>query len=344
MADLVVPRRSAVARFLPLHSPRDAAGATRRVGVEAEFTGIGARAAARALQAGLGGAAVEQDPHAFLVRGSSLGDLAVELDVRYAHPQAHGPELPLRLGPRAAAWLGSALEGVVPRELITRPLAVDALAGVDRAVDILRRAGAKGRGATWFGSLGLHFNVDPARLDALGLVAVLRAFLLLEPWLRRAIAPGRDSRPAAFLPGQYPQAYVRRVAAPGYRPDLPAFVADYLDANPSRDRALDLLPVLLHLDRAQVRARLPHEKIGGRPVLHYRLPRAHVGEPGWGIAPDWNRWVAVERLAADPDWLDALGREYLGFTGTEEGWARLARSAAGEHAPNPVGDPAPGKR
>jgi Putative amidoligase enzyme len=327
MADLALPRRPVDARFLPLPSPRDAAGATRRVGVEAEFTGIGARAAARALQAGLGGAVVEQDPHAFLVRGTGLGDLAVELDVRYAHPQAHGPELPLRLGPRAAAWLGSALGGVVPRELITGPMAVDALGGVDRAVDLLRRAGAKGRGATWFGSLGLHFNVDPAQLDAPTLVAALRAFLLLEPWLRRAIAPGRGRRPAAFLPGQYPQAYVRRVAAPSYRPDLPAFVADYLDANPTRDRALDLLPILLHLDGARVRAKLPHAKIGGRPVLHYRLPRAHVGEPGWGIAPDWNRWVAVEHLAADPDRLDALGQEYLGFEGTEESWAEVARSA-----------------
>jgi hypothetical protein len=328
MADLAFRRHPADARFLPLPSPRNAAGATRRVGVEAEFTGIGARAAARALQAGLGGAVVEQDPHAFLVRGTSLGDLAVELDVRYAHPRAHGRELPLRLGPRAAAWLGSALHGVVPRELITAPMPVDALPGVDRAVDLLRRAGAKGRGATWSGSLGLHFNVDPARLDAPTLVAVLRAFLLLEPWLRRATAPpGRGGRPAAFLPGRYPEAYVRRVAAPGYGPDLPAFAADYLDANPSRDRALDLLPILLHLDGARVRARLPHEKIGGRPVLHYRLPRAHVGEPGWGIATDWNRWVAVERLAADPNRLDALGREYLGFGGTEESWAEVARSA-----------------
>jgi hypothetical protein len=328
MAGLAFPRRPADVRFLPLPSPRDAAGATRRVGVEAEFTGIGARAAARALQAGLGGTVAEQDPHAFLVRGTEMGDLAVELDVRYAHPRAHGPELPLRLGPRAAAWLGSALGGVVPRELITGPLAVDALAGADRAVDLLRRAGAKGRGATWFGSLGLHFNVDPVRLDAPALVAVLRAFLLLEPWLRRAIAPGRGRRPAAFLPGQYPEAYVRRVVAPGYRPDLPAFAADYLDANPTRDRALDLLPILLHLDGARVRAKLPHEKIGDRPVLHHRLPRAHVGEPGWGIAPDWNRWVAVERLASDADRLDGLGREYLDFEGTDEAWAWLARSVA----------------
>ena len=41
-----------------------------------------------------------------------------------------------------AAWLGSALQGVVPRELITAPLPADRLAGVDRAVAVLRAAGA----------------------------------------------------------------------------------------------------------------------------------------------------------------------------------------------------------
>ena len=48
-----------------------------------------------------------------------------------------------------------------------------------------------------------------------------------------------------------------------------------------------------------MRAKLPYEKIAARPVFHYRLPQAHSGAAGWSIAPDWNRWVAVERLAAD---------------------------------------------
>jgi hypothetical protein len=34
-------------------------------------------------------------------------------------------------------------------------------------------------------------------------------------------------------------------------------------------------------------------------VLHYRLPQAHVGEPGWSIMPDWNRWLRVESRASD---------------------------------------------
>jgi hypothetical protein len=320
------PRRPAVA-FDPLPS-RQYASTARQIGIEVEFTGLSARAAAQALSAGLGGTVAEEDPHAFLVRATRLGDLTVELDVRYAHPQrAYGKTLPLRLGPRTAAWLGSALSSIVPRELITAPLALDRLPGVDQAVDVLRRAGATGHGTTRFGSLGLHFNIDPPDLGTGTLTATLKAFLLLEPWLRHETSRAEPHRPS-FLPPPYPTDYVRRVVAPDYQPDLATFAEDYLTANPTRDRGLDLLPILLHLDEGQVRARLPREKIGARPVLHYRLPQAHVGEPGWSIAPDWNRWAAVEHLAEDRNGLVALGWAYQGFAGTEETWVQRARSIA----------------
>ena len=52
-------------------------------------------------------------------------------------------------------------------------------------IDVLRRAGATGRGTTLFASLGLHFNVETPALDAQTITAVLKAFALLEPWLRR---------------------------------------------------------------------------------------------------------------------------------------------------------------
>jgi hypothetical protein len=206
--------------------------AVRRVGVEVEFMGLSARAAAQALSAGLGGTVAEEDPHAFLVRATRLGDLTVELDVRYAHPQrAYGRTLPLRLGSRTAAWLGSALSGIVPRELITAPMMPDRLPGVDQAIDVLRRAGATGHGTTRFGSLGLHFNIDPPDLGAETLTATLKAFLLLEPWLRHETSRAEPPRPS-FLPAPYPADYVRRVMAPDYQPDLATFAADYLTANP----------------------------------------------------------------------------------------------------------------
>ncbi len=118
-----------------------------------------------------------------------------------------------------------------------------------------------------------------------------------DPDLRRAVAQGW--RQTAVLPPDYPPAYRRRVLDDRYWPDLDTFVADYLAANPTRKRALDLLPVLSVLLPDRVRRALPHEKIGPRPVLHYRLPQAHVGDPEWSIMPSWHEWLRVEALAEE---------------------------------------------
>jgi hypothetical protein len=287
-----------------------AEGAVRRVGVEIEFLGPGARAAAHALAQGLGGAVEAEDPHAFRLRGTRLGDMAVELDLRYVHRTRH-PGLGVPMSPRVAAWLGVAVSPFVPRELITTPMPISRLPGMDEVVAILRAAGARGRGAVLLDSLGLHFNVEPPRLDAPTLTSYLKAFLLVDRDLRRETARG-SRRLALTLPPDYPDAYRRRVLAPGYRPDLATLTADYLAANPTRKRALDLLPLLTFLDEPRVRAALPDEKIGARPVFHYRLPQAHLSDPGWSIMPDWEGWLRVERLAADPDRLEGLARTALG--------------------------------
>ena len=73
---------------------------------------------------------------------------------------------------------------------------------------------------------------------------------------------------------------------------------------------------------------MPNEKINQRPTFHYRLPDAGVSDPGWSIAPDWNRWVAVERVADDRDRLDSLGRAYLAFEGEAKSWAEVAERLA----------------
>jgi hypothetical protein len=295
----------------------------RGIGVEIEFTGIGVARAGHALQSGLGGQLERDDPHAYLMRGTRLGDLSIQLDIRYVHPQAHGDTVPFRLGRRSAALLGHLVQGFVPRELILSPLPETRLPEIDEVAAMLRLAGARGRGRTWFASLGMHFNIGLPHPDALTLLRMLRAFLLLEPWLRRE-ASGPGVGRSAFAPGHFPQAYVRRVMSPDYRPGLPAFTDDYLAANPTRNRALDLLPVLQHFDEARVRTRLPFEKISSRPALHYRLPLAYVGDPSWSIMPDWRRWNVVERLADDPVRLDALARAYLEFHGSAEAWMQLA--------------------
>ncbi|WP_246389361.1 amidoligase family protein [Microvirga mediterraneensis] len=284
-------------------------GSFRRVGVEIEFLGPTARAAAEALANDLGGSCEAEDPHAFRVTGTGLGDLLIETDLRHVHPDRH-PELDLRLNRRLATWLGTVTAPFVPRELITAPLPIARLSQMDIVIASLRAAGAHGRGAVLWDSLGLHFNIDPPHLDATTVMAFLKAFLLVGDRLRREIAHG-SFRHALVLPPDYPQAYKHRVLDPTYWPRLPELTEDYLVANPTRKRALDLLPLLAHFDEERVRSVLPHEKIASRPVFHYRLPQAHLSDPAWSIMPDWQRWLSVERLAACTEGLAALGKAVL---------------------------------
>jgi hypothetical protein len=279
-------------------------GSLRRVGVEIEFLGPSAQVAAEALAHDLGGTCKAEDPHAFRVSGVGLGDLLVETDLRHVHPDRH-PELSLRLGHRMAAWLGTVASPFVPRELITAPIPIIRLPEMDTVVASLRSAGAYGRGTVLWDSLGLHFNIDPPRLDAATVTAFLKAFLLVNDRLRQEIVCGSFRR-ALVLPPDYRETYKRRVLDPDYWPDLPKLTDDYLAANSTRKRALDLLPLLTHFDEERVRSVLPHEKIGSRPVFHYRLPHAHLSDPAWSIMPDWERWLLVECLASN---LEELGEE-----------------------------------
>jgi hypothetical protein len=305
----------------------NATGRLRTIGVEVEFGVLSARQAATALAEGLGGTIVEEDAHALIVRGTALGDLMVEIDTRYAHPQRHPGTRWGWLSRGGAARLGMASHYFVPRELVTGPMPLDRLPLVDSAVEVLRLAGARETGPVAF---GLHFNPEPPRLDAETITAILKAFMLLNDWLRRESRPRCLSHRLGFG-RNFPPAYMRRVVAADYWPDLDNLMDDYLAANPTRERDLDLLPLFLHFDEQRVRAHLPEEKIGKRAVLHYRLPTARVSQPGWSVAPDWNRWVAVERLAADRPRLERLAATYGAAARKPPGWAEIsARLAFGE--------------
>ncbi|WP_165901546.1 amidoligase family protein [Ancylobacter aquaticus] len=290
--------------FHPLPSPLTLDGRRRLVGVEIEFVHLSERKAAECLQDVLGGTVEEEDPYAFRLARSRLGDIGVELDMRHVHPRRDGPGR--SLGPPLASWLGAAVQPFVPREMITGPLDPERLGELDIVTQALREAGAGGEGAILTDSLGLHFNIMPVATDAATLLRLLQAYLLLEPRIRA------ESLPSALMrfhaPPPYPTSYVRRTLSSAYRPDLAELCADYLAANPTRKRSLDLLPLFLQLFPEQVGPRI-RGKVKPRAVFHYRLPLAYVGRAGWSLAADWNRWVAVEALAADPDRLAEACRQ-----------------------------------
>ncbi|MGY6634421.1 MAG: amidoligase family protein [Alkalilacustris sp.] len=281
--------------FWPLPTPLRADGAPRRTGLEIEFAGLGRDQAGAVIAALWGGRREDLDPHRLRLCDTALGPVTVELDTALSRSGVEGLVL-------------DALGDLVPLEIVTPPLGPDTLAEADRLVAALRAAGARGtRAALRFG-FGLHLNPEIA--DPAHAVAVARAYGLLEDWLRAAdpIDPARRALP--FV-DPWPRALVDALAADGAQWDMGALAQAYLTATPTRNRGLDLLPLLEHLEPARVADALPEGQAkGGRPTFHYRLPEARVDEADWSVAYEWNRWVVVERVASRPALLAALSEEW----------------------------------
>ena len=87
--------------------------------------------------------------------------------------------------------------------------------------------------------------------------------------------------------------------------------ADYLEHNATRNRALDLLPMMAEIDEDRVRRAVDDPKIKARPAFHYRLPNCHIEREDWSLSQPWNVWWVVEELAQRPDDLRDLGAKFL---------------------------------
>lgn len=319
-------------------------GAPRTVGVEVEFADLDAPSAAAVVRGLYGGTLEPESPHRCRVTGTRLGDFSVELDMRSAHPGkvGEGAEEDAEegdAGPLGKA-VGKAVDGVVealrpwwgnigslvmPFEIAAPPIPIDRLAELEPLFSALRAQGAAGTHASPLFAFGLHLNPQVARTDGDYLLDHLKAFLLLAPWLRREIRVDPTRRLTGFI-AAFPVDYAVRVVDPAYRPDLDGLIADYLEANPTRNRELDLFPLFAHLAPETMAAKLNDPHVRPRPTFHYRLPNARLGDPDWSLAQDWNRWVAVEELAADRGRLDALGADFRAFAARKalDGWAAEA--------------------
>ncbi|MDQ2103294.1 amidoligase family protein [Azospirillum isscasi] len=316
--------------------PSTTDGAPRTVGVEVEFADLDAPAAAAVVRRLYGGALEPESPHRCRVTGTRLGDFSVELDMRSAHPGkadggdsgAVGKALARALDGVVEAlrpWWGNIGSLVMPFEIAAPPVPIARLAELEPLFAALSAQGAAGTEASPLFAFGLHLNPQVARTDADYLLDHLKAFLLLAPWLRREIRVDPTRRLTGFV-AAFPVDYAVKVADPAYRPDLDGLIADYLEANPTRNRELDLFPLFAHLAPEIMAAKLRDPHVRPRPTFHYRLPNARLGDPGWTLAQDWNRWVAVEELAADRVRLDALGADFRAFAARKalDGWAAEA--------------------
>lgn len=314
--------------------PTGAAGETRKVGIEIEFAGVQCGRAAEVVASVFGGAVTRQDTFRYNVGTERYGAFRVELDIQLVHAPEAQDALENKAGGQfvedvrhglreAVGEIGSTF---IPAEVVAPPVPYDELGAMDDLARALRAAGAAGTGEALMYAFGLHLNPECASLEPDYLLTVLRAYLLAEDWLRQEIHLDRTRRLLPFA-DPFPAAYVRLVADPGYAPDFPTMVDDYIEYNPTRNRGLDMLPVFGHIDGDFLRSRLDERRVSTRPAFHYRLPNASPDDPDWSIVGEWNRWVVVEKLADRPELMAEMGRAYLDGWGITRPFGWPKRSA-----------------
>lgn len=288
-------------------------GETRRVGVEIEFANVKGADAAELVRRCFSGKVDQVDVHRYQVTDTEWGEFVVELDTQYVHrdegDEEGEPGEAKPAGERVREIIGEAAALVVPYEIVCPPIPWNELESLSPLFDGLRRLGAEGTEESPVYGFGLHLNVELAQLDIAHIVQQFQAYLLMSDWLREHIQIDLTRRLLPHASG-FPADYALEVVAPDYRPDLNRFIEDYIAANPSRNRELDLYPLLRHLAPETVDELVDDPLIKARPAWHYRLPNASVSEPGWNAVVEWNRWVEVERLAADAKRLEAMARAY----------------------------------
>ena len=290
-------------------------GCERRVGVEIEMSGIDLEVIAQTVVDVIGGLLVKRSPYEYEVKETPLGKFKVELDMEYL--TKYGRE---RLSPEmnkaseleliASDALGALAMNIVPCELVSPPIELSSLAKLDDLVDALQRKGAKGTRESMFFAFGVHLNPELPNLEGLTILNYLKAFLCLCDWLvdNEDVALSRKLSP--FI-RPFSSDYIELVLDSRYQPSVSTLIDDYLEANPTRNKIMDMLPLFAHLDEARVLAVIGHQKLRKRPTLHYRLPNSDIDCEGWGIWKSWNDWWQVEALANDPERLAEVCKGYF---------------------------------
>lgn len=286
---------------------KTAAGDWRQVGFELEFSGITMEQAAEALESSLGASVSSQSVGETLMQVESLGEFNVELDWAYLKDKAaeQGDDRP------DSEWLellGKAASLLVPVEIVCPPIPLNRLCELEPMVASLREAGAVGTEESLLAAYGVHINTEIPRLDAETLFAYLRAFAILQWWLvdEHDVDPTRRLTPYIDL---YPEAYLLRVLS-RTEASMDQIFDDYFEFNATRNRALDLLPLLAEVDEKRVQQAVDDPRVKARPAFHYRLPDCHIEKSDWSLGQTWRTWLAVENLAGQAGALDQLAAAF----------------------------------
>ncbi|ASP38441.1 hypothetical protein CHH28_07035 [Bacterioplanes sanyensis] len=285
----------------------------RRIGVEVEFAGLPVETILAVLQDCYGGDVIKHNQFEYELVNSQLGTFLLELDAQqlkqlaqsYESGRADNPDTLLE--DMSMELLSLAAEQFVPWEIVTSPITLEDLHRLDEMTRKLRQRGAKGTRESLRFAFGVHLNMELPALDAETILAYMRAYFCLYDWIVWKEDIDLVRRVTPYI-NHFPQAYIEKVIHLSYRPTLEQLIDDYLLANPTRNRSLDMLPLFMHLDAERVRRTITDKRVTARPTLHYRLPNCDIDNPNWSIDNIWREWLQVEWLASDAQQLDKLCR------------------------------------
>jgi len=297
---------------------RNPAGKLRRVGLEVEFGHLTVEKTLDIVASVLGGTVTLESPAEGSVEGTAFGKFKVELDSmplkerRYLDPlEKMGVESDSNAARLVEESVLRIARELVPVEVVTPPVAWDRLGELDPVWDALRAHGAEDTRTSLLYAFGLHLNPELPDLEASTTVRYLRTYFLLEDWIVKAANVDITRRIAPYI-HPFPEEYRRLVIDPEYDPRWSAFADDYVSANPTRNRPLDVLPLIAETCGEDFGDRVDNwDKVKARPAFHYRLPNCELSESGWTPAVDWNRWVLLERVAEEGALVEELALAYL---------------------------------
>lgn len=330
--------RADTSQFDPPPRRNNAEGETRRVGVELEMAGLRPEQVVQAVLETVGGEAEVESAFLSHVRDSRLGDFRVELDAELLKSRQYQKllaDLGIDIGDgderEQIESLISRVAGlIVPLELVGPPVPWTELNTLDDIRARLQRAGARGTHASPLFAFGMQLNIEAASLEADYLLSIIRAFLLSYDKLIEDERVDLSRRVTPYVQ-PFPEEYLVHVLQADYRPDLDELIGDYLRLTPTRNRPLDLLPLFAHIDEKRVMsAPVEANLVKPRPAFHYRLPNCLIDEPDWSLAHVWNRWMAIERLANEPERLERERARRLSSSSRlrhwiSRAWRRLRR-------------------
>ena len=291
------------------HNPQ---GSIRKAGFEIELAGLRPKEIASIIVKLFGGEVQTLDEYETIVRKSRYGKFSIYLDSVYLRKDSD--KYIFSKNDTFKELIYTLSELVVPYEIVTPPIPFDELQAIETLRQELKTQGAVGTSASMLYAFGMHINIETYSLEIAEILDILRSFTLLQDYIIETIEVDLTRKLSWFIE-PFDREFIELILDRSYNPTKEEFIEDYLLYNPTRNRALDLLPILSFIDPT-IKDRLPDQKISPRPAFHYRLPNSKIDEDGWSIAFEFNQWSLVEKIATDKTKLQELIEEYWEFQET----------------------------